>query len=497
MRLFATGVMLLWSSVSAIAADKAAPTAPAAPVLGGDISKYLGTRWYGIYLMQQKIGYAEGEITQGYHKGKPAVMVSLTIHTKMEMAGTPQEMTIVERRVYVLGEGLASFFNETRGGGGEMRISGEARGGKMEVISVVGGQETKSTTEIPAERFEDYLAEELLVKKGAKVGDEISYSQYQPSMQKAITAVSRIKEIQEKIMRGVPTRLYIVETTIKEMGVLTTSIVNEEGDVLQAQVAGAFTMRLEDEKTAKNLDYRSDVILATVIKPQKKIENPVAVREMQAIVRGVKDPSLLINSERQIYSVKPNGDAMLTVRVEDLSGVKIPEIPLRREDFPEDLSPSLFVQSDNPAIVAQARAIVGTERNALKASELIVNWVNRSLKKRFTAAFSNALDVLASREGDCTEHSVLYVALARAAGLPAREASGIVYCEDDPGFYYHQWAEAFVGKWIAVDPTFGQAQADATHIKFASGDIFSQAKLLNLIGSLKIEIVEYSYDKKK
>jgi len=45
-----------------------------------------------------------------------------------------------------------------------------------------------------------------------------------------------------------------------------------------------------------------------------------------------------------------------------------------------------------------------------------------------------------------------------------------------------------------VDPTFGQTQADATHIMFASGDLFSQARLLNLIGSLKIEVIGYRYD---
>ena len=89
------------------------------------------------------------------------------------------------------------------------------------------------------------------------------------------------------------------------------------------------------------------------------------------------------------------------------------------------------------------------------------------------------------------------MALARAAGLPARELSGIVCAPEDGAFYYHQWAEVYVGKWIAVDPTFGQHRADATHIAFARGDLFSQARLLNVIGSIGLKIVGYRHASKK
>jgi len=458
------------------------------------VEKYLGERWYGIYFKNQKIGYARSEIGQERYKGKPAIVVAFTFYAKMKMLGVPQEMTITEKRTYVLGEGLVSFISDTNAGGSMMKFIGQIKEGKMCVTSVVGGKQRLSTAEIPGERFEDYIAEERFVGEGAKVGDEISFSQYQPALQKTITAVSRIKEIQKKVMQGVPTETYVVETTLKEMGVTSTSLLKSDGEVLQAEVGGGFIMRLEDEKTAKNIDYRSDIILSTVITPNRPVKNPSEVMEMRARLSGVKDHSLFIQSERQRYDIQPNGDALLVVSVEDLSDVEIPQLPLKKADFPSELEPSIFVQSDAPEIISRARAIIGDERDALKASDRIVEWVYRNLAKRFSASFSNALDVLAGGGGDCTEHSVLYVALARAAGLPAREVSGIIYSGEDDGFYYHQWAEAFVGKWIAVDPTFGQSQADATHIKFARGDLLSQAKLLNLIGALKIEILEYSYD---
>ena len=67
--------------------------------------------------------------------------------------------------------------------------------------------------------------------------------------------------------------------------------------------------------------------------------------------------------------------------------------------------------------------------------------------------FRDALEVLNHMAGDCTEHSILFIGLARAAGLPAREVAGMIYVTEDPaGFYFHQWAKVWVGKWIDVDP---------------------------------------------
>ena len=103
------------------------------------------------------------------------------------------------------------------------------------------------------------------------------------------------------------------------------------------------------------------------------------------------------------------------------------------------------------------------------------------------AAFSNAMEALKSRRGDCTEHSVLFVALARAAGIPARTAVGIAYWPAGQGFGWHAWAEVKIGEqWYAVDPTLNQPIADATHIKLAQGGPAEQARVVMLLGSLKV-----------
>ncbi len=126
-------------------------------------------------------------------------------------------------------------------------------------------------------------------------------------------------------------------------------------------------------------------------------------------------------------------------------------------------------------------------------TERLVDWVYQNLEKSFLAAIPNALDVLKKRSGDCKAHSVLFVALARSLGLPARQVSGLVEIEDGK-FYYHQWAEVHTGRWIPVDPVFGQVRADATHIKLSQGDLVEQLRLLNIIGAISIKVLDYQTD---
>jgi transglutaminase-like putative cysteine protease len=101
----------------------------------------------------------------------------------------------------------------------------------------------------------------------------------------------------------------------------------------------------------------------------------------------------------------------------------------------------------------------------------------------------SALEVLSRREGDCNEHTTLYTALARAAGIPTRMAAGIVYMEN--GFYYHAWPEVWLDGWVPIDPTFNQFPADATHIRFVTGNLDRQSDIIKLVGKLRVNVLEY------
>ncbi len=127
---------------------------------------------------------------------------------------------------------------------------------------------------------------------------------------------------------------------------------------------------------------------------------------------------------------------------------------------------------------------------------MLVDWVFNYLEKIPTMGVPNALEVLQVGQGDCNEHTSLFVGLARAAGIPARIAAGVVYTDrigDKGAFYYHAWPEVWFGEgggWVPVEPTFGQFPADATHVKLVEGDLARQIEVMGVMGRIKFKLIE-------
>ncbi|MFI5310134.1 MAG: transglutaminase family protein [Gemmatimonadales bacterium] len=156
--------------------------------------------------------------------------------------------------------------------------------------------------------------------------------------------------------------------------------------------------------------------------------------------------------------------------------------------FRRELSEEPLLQVGDSRISALAVRIAGLDRDPRVVAEKVNRWVHDSLRKEATFSVPNAVEVLRTRTGDCNEHTQLYVALARAAGIPARIATGLAYVNGK--FYYHAWPEVYLKGWVAVDPTFGEFPADAAHLRFVIGGLARQAELFRLIGTLKIQVVE-------
>lgn len=172
------------------------------------------------------------------------------------------------------------------------------------------------------------------------------------------------------------------------------------------------------------------------------------------------------------------------------------ELPYEGDGAPaEALSATPLIQTDDPAILEIAGRIAGGETDPTAVARRLNAWVYDALDKDITLSVPSAVQVLEARQGDCNEHTVLYVALARALGLPARTAVGLVHLRGH--FYYHAWPEVWLdGRWVAVDPTLGQFPADAGHLRFINGGLARQIELIRLIGRLEIEVLPTDTDLK-
>ena len=228
----------------------------------------------------------------------------------------------------------------------------------------------------------------------------------------------------------------------------------------------------------------SDIQEATAIAASAPIRNHRQLSRLAVRLEGAPLDGWALAGGRQTLE----GDTLSVRREAPTSLVPGYPLPMRRGGrFEDELRPERLLQADDPAIIALAERIRGETRNPRVAAERLVRWVHDSLEKRISFSIPSATQVLRARAGDCNEHAQLYVALARAMGIPARTAAGLAYVGGK--FYYHAWPEVFLGDWVAVDPTFGQFPADAAHLRFVIGGFSKQAELLRLIGRLRIDVV--------
>ncbi len=143
------------------------------------------------------------------------------------------------------------------------------------------------------------------------------------------------------------------------------------------------------------------------------------------------------------------------------------------------LLPTETIDSDNPAIVQQATSLVEGEDDLFGAAFALASWVEENVQydlSTLTAETSQPASwVLQYKQGVCDEMTSLFVAMARAVGIPARFVSGISYSSSDLFDYPwqpHGWGEVYfpgVG-WVSFDITFGEyGYIDVTHIKLRDG----------------------------
>ena len=144
-----------------------------------------------------------------------------------------------------------------------------------------------------------------------------------------------------------------------------------------------------------------------------------------------------------------------------------------------------LVTSGDRRIGTQAQQIAGVERDPSHVAAALTHWVARTVRPEPSTAFPQAAAVLLRQRGDCNEHTVLFVALARALGLPTRPVAGLLFV--DGRYYYHAWAEVYLGDWVAVDPTLDQYPADVAHLRLVTDGLARPTDLARRVGRLTLE----------
>jgi PKD repeat protein len=126
----------------------------------------------------------------------------------------------------------------------------------------------------------------------------------------------------------------------------------------------------------------------------------------------------------------------------------------------------LFIDSDSPEIYNTAKSLIKDETRPIEIAKILYNFVIRNLYYDLPRAkdkdyeFIYASEILKRGKGICADYAILYTALLRAAGIPARLAAGIpaytiLYEKGKEIDMGHAWVEIKLPDygWIPIDIT--------------------------------------------
>lgn len=447
-----------------------------------------GPEWFGLYLMGKKAGWTRVELRREPRDGRDVVVTQSETLLQATVGDKQVARRLTEERIYEARPAgrLLSFRAEWSGDGGERTVTGRcAPSGCTARVSGDGP---------PQERSLGAVVETLDQAEGVRLAAARRATVLGPQLD---LEKLRVRELEQKYLgrervagAGVEAEVSVVSEAEVGDRIASEYRVADDGRVVEIRIGGAIVARPEAEATARKLEVIDLFNLSRVALPGPlpRTVPATVVYRLAGLPAAFRKPDA-----RQTFAPGPNGTTLLTVRA------RLPVAADPRKDTPRSVAspdPELVaatpvVDSDHPAIVKLAHDVAGDVPGRYAAAVRLAEAVDRRLEKAYGASKDRASDVLASGKGDCTEHSVLFVALARALGIPARQVHGLVYAryaDAKDALYWHAWAEVLSGgEWIAIDPTFGQPVADATHLALGLG---TQVDTVGLLGALKVEGVD-------
>jgi len=462
--------------------------------------------WEVIFRGQEKAGHSRTEVATIKEKGQQVVRVES--YTELHVLRDGQ-LSAVKARYTTwetpTGE-LVRFTSEMQMGAGPTQATGHVVEGRMEIQSTSGGK--SQTHSLPWSSDISGAAAEIraMARQPMQPGETRRLRYLDPMLLHVLDVALRAQDFQPtKLLDGTRELLRIDSTTSMNgtpVPIEFTYWADRTGEILKTsnESLGIEAYRTTREVALEEFKLTADLTAETTIKLEKPLESPHATRRVLYRVHlegGDPAAAFVSGGAQQVRSLDAH-TAEITVTSLDPTNEAIGPSDSQARPTEADIGASQLVQSDDAQIIAMAKEAAGKERDPWQVALALEQYVHRSItEKNFSQALSSAADVARSKEGDCTEHAVLLAALARARGLPARVAIGLVALRSGRAFGYHMWNEVFInGRWIPVDATLGQGGIGAGHLKVAESDLAGASAytsflpVVQLLGRLKIDVIE-------
>ncbi len=447
--------------------------------------------WSGTYLNGNKLGFNHGRV----RVVKDEIRVYTHTYFRLKAGGIEQVTTITQETKLTPDLQLKSFSLLQEISGNRQKIDAKVNQGKLVMDIATSGYQKNRKVDFPEGTVPAATVWLNMLRAGFTVGQKKEINLFVEPFQTITPMTYEVVRKEMVPFHGEQVSAYVLKQ--QYAGLDLTLWVTEDGTLVRELTAQGLESRNESEEKAQDLKETmsmSSFITLSLVKPQKEISKPYKLDQLLVKLGNVQTPKSIPQDHRQkVLNVKKNekGTFETTVQIQSetkrlVKGVTFPLLHEVNAKYSQDTSQ---IQSNHPMIKMLAKELKADERDPWKVALSINLWVYSNLEKKLTDAFT-AVDALNSRKGECQSHTNLFVALARAVGIPAKVVNGLVYSKEYKGFMYHAWPEVYVGEWRALDPTLGQPKVDATHIKLSEGNNEGSLKLNEFIGKIDIELVE-------
>jgi hypothetical protein len=453
--------------------------------------------WFSIAFHGKKVGYVRARETRAKLAGRPAIHAErwsvITVRRREQQIRMEHELD-----AWFDPDGTPLRYAIVRREGGELRKGEGYKDGERFVVQHTVGGRTK-TRSFPL-RPGDRLASSL---------EWLHFRELDPGKKVEGRAIDETEgDIQPFTLAiaDAPTKkggdVYAVDEVLG--GIRSALLVSRERGLLRSELLGAgIVMERTSREEAVRLDEAVDIFSAALFPVGVELPARDALEEVTTVfaAEGGEAPTVPA-FERQTVRARETGRVEVSVEAPPVPA-EAASLPIRSQKLAPFLAATDYEDLSDEQLITVARREVGDAEDAWTAARRLNAFVHRHLRDKTLAhAFASATEALEARAGDCTEHAVLFSALAKIVGIPTKLATGLVYVGGArPAFGYHEWVEVWLGDdWHPMDPTFGQDVADATHIKFSEG-LSDPAGLRDaglaaaaLIGDIEVELESYVVD---
>ena len=310
-------------------------------------------------------------------------------------------------------------------------------------------------------RFGDLMKLELLLHHydDWEIGEVVNYKSYDMYSFEVSEEKDILEAIESKFYGGVkvPVYKFITETSETRSGFTAFFSVNS-GKPME-YIDTYETTLLENKETAQNISFGGATNASETVTVDQILEDNENIKRLVLEIDGEYEKGFYIGDRQNVYS--KDGKKYLEL---DFDFYDDP--PANEKDIEKNLKATTLYPSNDEYFINLAKGIIGDVEDPWDQVQLLLNYVDIFIKSDYTANPNSVYDIIESKVGDCTEHALLFNTLARAAGIPSRELSGIINYEENK-FALHAWNEVVInGYWYPVDPTWNYIVPPLTHIKF-------------------------------